>query len=139
MEISIVTYVFFLLIAFQIKHFVADYLLQTEYMLGKFKLKGWVRPLAEHAFVHAACTCIIGLVAMGITPIPNWAACVYAGFIAVIDFGIHFIVDRIKASPNLLGRWTPAERPFWLSLGADQMAHHLTHYLIILIIIYNVT
>lgn len=37
---------FILLILFQIKHFVADYLLQGEYMLGKFK-PGWsfLKPL----------------------------------------------------------------------------------------------
>lgn len=50
-----------LVVAFKIKHFVADYPLQTPYMLGKFKARGWVRPLAAHAGVHAGLTAAIAL------------------------------------------------------------------------------
>jgi hypothetical protein len=111
----------FWLVVFQAKHYLADYPLQGPYMLGKFK-PGWgfVAPLAAHASVHAAITLAISLV---LAPSLWW--------LAFVDGAVHFVVDRVKASPQMLGRWTPQQRPFWMALGADQAAHHLTHYVIL--------
>lgn len=42
-------------VAFLIKHFLADFLLQTDWMAaGKDRPKGWLLPLAAHAGVHVA-------------------------------------------------------------------------------------
>jgi hypothetical protein len=148
---------FVFLVLFQIKHFLADYPFQTEYMLGKFKDAGWMEPLAFHAGVHAAMTMYLATV----------FGSHHIFFLGTIDFGIHFIMDRIKASPKLLGRfkalaasefpqvkaeanksglvwtsphWAKADaaeerldgnRYFWWALGLDQMVHHLTHYLVL--------
>lgn len=133
--------IFVLLVIFQIKHFVADYPLQTPYMLKKF-LGGrdWIIPLACHAGVHALFTLLI---ALAVKP-------EVAFLVAGIDFTLHFIMDRIKASPNMLGKYkaltakdymssTPEQKKhntyFWWSLGLDQSVHHLTHYLIIWILL----
>lgn len=152
--------IFTLLILFQIKHFLADYPLQTPYMLQKFKYSGWILPLSAHSGVHA-----IGTLAIAIAFNPKVAAAV-----TLFDFVVHFIMDRIKASPSLLGRFKAlsgdefrslsfeppmfvshsskrsvmitvtkgeaarlknANQFFWWSLGLDQMVHHLTHYAII--------
>lgn len=114
--------VFALLIIFQIKHFLCDYPLQNEYMLGKFKpFPDWALPLIAHCSVHAAATLIIALV---------WGSEI-AFKLAWLDFCIHFLMDHIKASKDLLGRWKPDEKYFWWSLGLDQSVHHLTHYAII--------
>lgn len=152
--------IFLYLILFQIKHFVCDYPLQTEYMLGKFKEKGWVIPLSLHAGVHAIATLAL------IYPFGQKIALYMAG----LDFVIHFIMDRVKASPKMLGRFSSmtkneyiamnrlvdravkedaiydcsrhetrlnemkkSNKYFWWSLGLDQGVHHLTHYLIIFI------
>jgi hypothetical protein len=142
-----------LLVAFQLKHFLADYPFQNEYMLGKFKSKGWVKPLAAHAGVHAFMTFLITGPLVGAAKAVTFAT---------FDFGIHFVMDRIKASPRLLGRFKAlsakdfrvvamvanqsnaaieareearsalrANKYFWWALGADQTVHHLTHYAII--------
>lgn len=147
--------VFELLIAFQLKHFIADYPLQTQYMLGKFKPHGWVWPLAAHAGVHAVMTAAIAAFA-GVL----WF---HAVGLALSDFCLHFAMDRIKAAPDLLGRFKALSSAeyrelqiekywrhpatayvarqqlrgntfFWYSLGLDQMVHHLTHYAIIYVI-----
>lgn len=144
--------IFLLLIIYQLKHFVADYLLQGRYMLGKFKNGfAWILPLAAHSGVHAVMTYIIALFfnsKMALT-------------VAVIDFVLHFAMDRVKASPSLLGRYKAlsanemknilsylptlgeagvkekfgkelkSNTYFWFTLGIDQGVHHLTHYLII--------
>lgn len=140
------TQIFLLLILFQFKHFLADFPLQTEYMLGKFRGTNWALPLMAHAGVHAAITLLICL-AFG----SPWAP-----LCSAIDFIIHGSMDRIKASPHMLGRFKPlgsdqfswyastaklgdanskrailGNKLFWWSLGLDQMVHHLTHYFII--------
>jgi hypothetical protein len=113
--------IFLLLIIYQIKHFLADFPLQGRYMLGKFK-DGieWIMPLAAHCSVHLVLT--LGIVLM-VKPSLWW--------LCLVDFGCHFIMDRIKAGKNLLGRWTKEQPMFWNMIGIDQMVHHFTHYYII--------
>ena len=124
-----ITSIFLLLVAFQLKHFIADYPLQTQYMLGKTKATGWIKPLAAHAAVHVWFTFLIILF---ISP-DNYLLYL----LVLVDFVIHFTVDRIKASPKLGGKFNPTQPYFWWALGADQMAHHLTHYVFIYILISN--
>lgn len=120
--------VFVLLFLFQLKHFLADYPLQmNSYMMGKFNREGWVLPLLSHVAVHGFFTLLICSVF-----VPAWLALT----LALTDMVIHFIMDRIKASPNMLGRYKDKNTPaYWNTLGLDQAVHHLTHYGIILAII----
>ncbi len=89
--------IFFLLALYQIKHLLADYFLQTPWMLKKFSPdpKVWVPSLAAHAGVHALMTLAIVYVLRPELCLP----------LAVFDFVAHFVMDRIKASPKLLGRY----------------------------------
>lgn len=118
------TLLLILFIAFQLKHWLCDYPLQRPWMLGKFKpWPQWVAPLAAHAAVHGAFTFLLTFGAtliivhatllklgygLGALTAQGWwelaAQCVAYG---LIDFGAHFAMDRIKASPRLLGRWKP--------------------------------
>jgi hypothetical protein len=113
-----------LLVAFQLKHFISDYPLQNEYMLGKMKLRGWFVPLLFHASVHALLTLAIVIYIDS----SLW-------WLALVDLIIHFTMDRIKASPNMLNRFGLDNKFFWWSLGLDQMVHHLTHYFIIYMLV----
>lgn len=115
-------FAFLLLILFQIKHFVADFPLQREYMLRK-TLSGWefVLPLSVHCLVHSALTLAI---LIWFRPELWW--------LALFDFAVHFVMDRVKSGPKYLGRYHDKSKPgFWNALGFDQMIHHFTHYLII--------
>ena len=124
--------VFLLLILFQIKHFICDYPLQTPYMLGKMGRTNWIKPLAAHAGVHALGTFIIVYTFMHTA---YWLdSFIFATAFALVDFTLHFIVDRVKASPDLGGKWKPDQPCFWWVLGADQMSHHLFNYLFIFLI-----
>lgn len=137
--------IFILLIIYQIKHFLCDYPLQTAWMLNKFKSGwDWVLPLLAHSLVHAVFTYTIALAFR-----PELALS-----LAIFDLLIHFTMDRIKASPDMLGKYkmlsaneyieiatSPcysvgkealrSNRIYWISLGLDQLVHHLTHYVII--------
>jgi hypothetical protein len=120
--------IFFLLIAFQVKQFTCDYVLQSKYMLNKTNTKGWAIPLAAHCIVHAITTGLISFVYS-----QNF---ILSLFLIIFDFSCHFIMDRIKSSPNILGKFTPENKLYWWSLGFDQMIHHLTHYSIIAILVF---
>lgn len=144
-----------LVILFHIKHFIADYPLQNAYMLGKFKEKDWVLPLAAHCSVHFIFTFLIVLLFRDLK---------LALVLGCFDFAVHFIMDRIKASPKLLGRFEALSKKeatylmnpgeiigdymkkshetrktaafksntyFWWALGLDQMVHHITDLLIV--------
>lgn len=131
--------VFSLLIAFQIKHWLADYPMQRRYMLGKFREDwGFLLPLLAHAAVHGAMTAWICAFVVGFKPVILLPA--------LFDIVIHATMDRIKASKKYLGRFKPltsdtaptatdaqwkSNDHFWWSLGLDQGVHHLTHYAII--------
>lgn len=135
--------IFVLLVIYQIKHFLADFPLQGEYMLKKFE-EGWsfVLPLAAHSGVHAGFTFAIALAFT--------RSFVLAVLLAGFDFVVHFTMDRIKAGKKYLGKFKPLtakECPsasalsrrhntyFWWAIGLDQTVHHLTHYAIIACII----
>ena len=123
MEMSDIQFVFMMLVIFQAKQLIGDYLLQTGWM-GRGKSKsgpGFIIPLSVHVSVHALMTLAIMLV---FNP-SLW-------YLAALDFAVHFSMDRIKASPRLFGRYTDVNKQsFWIPFGLDQMVHHLTHYFII--------
>ncbi len=118
-----------LLIALFVKHFLADFCWQTQYMVkGKSALDGWFAPLSLHAFVHASFTYLILILAAcfggtDYTMIP---------FLAVIDFCAHWIIDFCKAQ---FGNYPIHTKAFWNALGGDQLAHHLTYILIFFLVV----
>lgn len=109
-----------LAVVFQFKHFVADFPFQLQYMLKKGNREGWILPLLMHASIHGLITLLLVLVVRK----ELW-------WLFLVDIVVHFTVDRIKASPNLLNKFTPESKFFWWTFGADQTAHHITHYFII--------
>ncbi len=120
---------FILAVVYQFKQFAADFPLQTRYMLQKVN-PGWsfVGPLTVHCLVHAAMTLII-----------CWVVNPHLWWLCGVDFVSHFIMDRIKASPNLLGRFTRSDGwMYWFTFGFDQMVHHLTHLYIIWVLVLSI-
>lgn len=106
---------------FRLKHFMADYLLQTSWMArGKEKAEGWAPPLFAHAGVHA-----IGTTVIAATFAPSMM------FLGTIDLFLHAGIDRTKAACRQLH---PSQPAFWWAHGIDQEAHHLTHFAYVLAI-----
>lgn len=106
-----------LIAVFQVKHFLADFILQTRYQLGKFRADwGFFLPLLSHAATQAAFTLAICLV-----------VCPTLWWLALVDLTTHFVMDRVKAGPKYLGRFNDPKKPaYWFALGFDQMVHGLT-------------
>ena len=110
------TTVFLLLALFGIKHFVADFLMQYSYMIrdkGIYGAEGGV----HHALVHASFTCLI--LAFFCSDANTIIALSFA------DFVLHYHIDYFKQKLNK--GLTPADRQFWIWLGADQALHYLTY------------
>ena len=119
---------FVLLAIYQFKHFIADFILQNNYMLKKIR-PGWdfILPLALHCLLHAGLTLVICLF---YRPSVWW--------LALVDFGVHFATDRIRSGPRYLGRYNDVHQTlFWWILGLDQLIHHLTHLWIVWMIVFS--
>ena len=114
------TSILILLVVFQLKHLVADYYLQFEYMyMNKGKAIGWFNPLFQHSIVHGAGTIVI---------VGAFTGSVYiTTVVTIFDIVTHFVTDRWKATRKT----DPTQSWFWKSLGIDQMIHHLVGIAII--------
>jgi hypothetical protein len=70
--------------AFSVKHFLADFVLQTKWIaLGKDRRDAWLQPLGAHVAIHAGLALLIILV---VAPRLWW--------LALVDLAVHFAIDR---------------------------------------------
>ncbi|WP_291852449.1 DUF3307 domain-containing protein [Bradyrhizobium sp.] len=103
-----------------VKHVIADFVLQNSWMaIGKDQKTGWALPLLAHCLVHLAVAMVLILV---VAP-RFW-------FVALIDFVIHIIIDRLKGIiASSFGVTLEQAHPwFWTLIGVDQALHHLTGF-----------
>lgn len=107
-----------------VKHFIADFPLQTAYMLRKVQPTGWKLPLLCHVLVHGALTGAVSLVFVSVT---------HALLFALLDAAVHFAVDTWKAR---FTHYQISQKGFWVSLGADQLFHHMTYVGIVALSLY---
>jgi uncharacterized protein DUF3307 len=106
-----------LLILFAFKHFVADFLLQTNWIAhGKERREGWQVPLAVHVGCHAGLTLLI---ALAFAPRLWW--------LALVELVIHAAIDRSKTTIACREGWAPNKMQFWWLLGFDQFLHQVTN------------
>jgi hypothetical protein len=115
----------FLYIAFRLKQFTCDFILQSDWMAltkGEKGEEGY-RALFSHAATHAGGTLVIVLL---MAPALWW--------LAVVDLLVHGAIDRLKGLVTARNGWTPRDRMFWWSFGLDQEAHNYTHLLYVVLI-----
>lgn len=117
-----------LVIAFSLKHFVVDYLLQRKYQYSNKGEYGHPGGLL-HAGLHGVGTFLL-LLPLGY--VSFWLAFL----MGVLDFVIHYHIDWAKTNINAKKGWGPTTHDeFWILLGLDQLLHVLTYVLIIYIVI----
>ena len=111
-------FILLMFVGLELKHFVADYLLQFDWMIqGKgnvTKIGGYV-----HAGVHAGGSVVV-LVIAGL-PVAFIVAMVAA------EFAVHYVLDfgKVHYSKDVSSMKRP--RLFWALNGLDQLFHHLTY------------
>ena len=113
-----ITTVLTCLVLLQIKHLIADFIIQPEsWFSTKSQYSG--RGGILHAAVHAALTFVVLLVcAQGLVAIL---------FVSLIEGVIHHFIDWCKASMVDREKLTTQHKRFWWFFGIDQALHHLTY------------
>ena len=115
-----------LYIAFRLKHFTCDFILQTDWMAltkGQPGKEGY-KALFTHTFIHAMGTLLV----TGVLAPTFW-------WLAIVDFVLHSFIDRLKGLVTLRKEWTVKDTMFWWMFGLDQEAHNFTHLGFVIIIV----
>jgi len=108
-----------LLFLFQLKHYYADFVIQTYMQTVK---KGvWLHPCGvSHSLDHVWTTLLILVVFNFIHPIPAFTIVL----IASIEGIIHYMIDFTKVKYGIKDMTKPL---FWNQFGMDQIAHQITY------------
>ena len=107
-----------MLICLQVKHFVADYVLQPSWMLSG---KGDLRRLGGYA--HAAFHALSSLPALAIAGL----AALELALLVMAELVVHYSIDFAKAGLSARNLAGPDTRAYWTLHGADQLMHQLTY------------
>ena len=102
----------------QIKHFLADFVWQTDRMVLEKGIYG-ARYGIYHSGLHALGTFLIFTVLHPILGIVS----------ALIDFLAHYHIDWAKT--NISKNYTTKDKEFWFWLGLDQLAHQITYIFLV--------
>lgn len=106
------------LLLFQIKHLVADFVLQSAYILNNRKVYGHPGGLL-HVAIHLAGSLASLLVIGG-----NSQTIV---ILLLAEAVIHYHIDWFKDNLAAARSWTPKDAEFWYLLGFDQFLHQITY------------
>jgi len=105
-----------------VKHFVCDFPLQTSPWM--YRNKGiYMHPGGiAHSAVHAIGTWLVLAYFIG----------AQAWLYALLDFIVHYHIDWAKLQLNKrFGLRPDNSNWFWILLGLDQLAHHITYFVIV--------
>lgn len=121
--------ILFLLLLLQIKHWYADFKIQTYMQTVR---KGvWLDPIGiSHSLDHAWSTMTALIVYHFIFPVTAVAIFI----IAITEAIIHYIIDYVKVKYGCKDNTKPL---FWNQFGLDQLAHQITYLLIALYVLYH--
>ncbi len=106
-----------------IKHWVADFLLQTKaqrHQKGTYGALGGI----THALTHIALTAPVFLILTGIGGRT-------IALLLAAEFIIHYHIDWAKETLVRVKGWTVRDAAFWWTIGFDQMLHGLTYVAIV--------
>lgn len=114
-----------LLLYLVIKHFLADFPLQTKWMVNH---KGRnIHALVTHVGIHVLMSSVVLL----FLKIQFWKLL----FLVFFEFLFHMMVDYLKVQKEFGGKYTTDERGYWFYLGLDQMFHQISYVIMTLIAI----
>jgi hypothetical protein len=116
-ELQAILFVFFIL---QVKHFVADFVFQTDRMVQEKGVYG-----ARHGIYHSLVQSAGTFLAFA------WIHPALGIITAFVDFLAHYHIDWAKININKKYNYTPADRKFWFWLGLDQLAHQITYIFLV--------
>lgn len=117
----------FLLAGFQLKHFLADFLWQTGWMISGKQSRYLAPGSLAHAGLHAALSLPVLLL--------GGAGPTLALLLALAEWAIHLHIDWAKSLIERGRGLTPRERGYWQLFGLDQLAHQLTYLALVAVLL----
>ncbi len=116
-----------LLLLLQIKHWYADFVIQTYMQTVK---KGvWLNPVGiSHSVDHIWGTLTVLLILNFVVPISAWLILI----IALAEGIIHYVIDFVKVKYGCKDNTKPL---FWNQFGMDQLAHQACYIVIAAILL----
>jgi hypothetical protein len=117
--------VLLVLLILQVKHFVADFVLQTPYQYLNKGIYGHPGGFI-HAGIHALASIFAFFV---ITPSLRLGVALVIG-----EFIAHYHIDWLKESTVKRRKWVFPQSEFWWMFGADQALHQLTYLVIVAVL-----
>lgn len=101
-----------ILICLLTKHFLADFVLQTQWMTAN-----------KHDILHPGGYAHAAIHGIGTALILGYFGAPFE--LALLDAGSHYLIDFTKA--NLTRNWMTDHPGFWIALGLDQYLHGLIY------------
>jgi hypothetical protein len=119
----------FLLLLLQIKHWYADFVVQTYMQTVK---KGvWLNPVGiSHSLDHVCSTLVVLLIFSLFVPTSG----ILIIFLAFLEGIVHYVIDFVKVKYGCKDNTKPL---FWNQFGLDQLAHQACYLLIAFLILFN--
>lgn len=114
---------FLLFVILLTKHLFFDFIAQTPFMLKGKGVYGHLGGII-HAGLHALSSLFILLL---VTDIQT------AGWIAALEFIIHYHMDWLKSHYTVKHQLTPVMNAYWWWTGVDQWVHHMTYALMVIL------
>jgi hypothetical protein len=118
-----------LLLLLQIKHWYADFVVQTYMQTVK---KGvWLNPVSiSHSLDHVYSTLAVLLIFSLFVPTSG----ILIIILAFVEGIIHYVIDFVKVKYGCKDNTKPL---FWNQFGLDQLAHQICYLLIVCLILFN--
>jgi hypothetical protein len=116
-----------LLLLFQVKHWYADFVIQTYMQTVK---KGvWLHPIGiSHSIEHVVCS-LLALLIFGFFVIVNPITVIW---LCLAEGLMHYIIDFVKVKYGCKDNTKPL---FWTQFGLDQLAHQATYLAMVWILL----
>lgn len=112
-----------LLVLFQLKHWYADFVIQT--YMQTIKKGVWLHPVGlSHSGDHVWTTLVVLTIFSFFHPLTVTSILLIAFFEGII----HYIIDFVKVKYGCKDNTKPL---FWNQFGMDQLAHQLTYLAIV--------
>jgi hypothetical protein len=114
-----------LLALLQVKHFLGDFVFQTENQARNKGIYGHPAGLV-HAATQAALT-VPCLIAVGVEPLA-------IAVVTAIEFILHYHQDWLKERISARFRGAQSTKAYWVMFGADQLLHQMFYLALVFVL-----
>ena len=114
--------VLLVLLAFQVKHLLCDFVLQTKsqvYNKGFYGRLGGITHAGLHILFSVPALLLLTRSAATIS------------ILIACEFVVHYHTDWLKTRAERLFGWTPQDAIYWIAFGTDQFVHQATYIVMV--------